>query len=140
MKTFVVTAEYTTSCTIEVEAENEEHAMELAKDIDGGEFIPQDNLFDSDWNIARAEEKQQSGYSDFLKSIFESANKFYEPIAGTPLPKEVTQTFIDLGIRDLDGLSDDGSEFDELEYQAFEDALETHDAIERRDQMETGGR
>jgi len=69
----------------------------------------------------------------FFNFIFDTANDFYEPIAGKALPNDVCEAFRNLDIHDLDALSDDGGEFDELEWQAFEHALETNDAIENKD-------
>jgi hypothetical protein len=49
MKTFKVTACYYTYCTAIVEAESEEHAYELARDMDGGDFQQSGEL--GDWHF-----------------------------------------------------------------------------------------
>ena len=49
MKKFKVTACYYTFCTVEVEAENEEQAFEIARDMDGGDFT--DSRDCHDWQI-----------------------------------------------------------------------------------------
>ena len=48
MKTFKVTASFISYCHAEIEAETLEEAIELARDLDGGDFIPAEN---DDWNI-----------------------------------------------------------------------------------------
>lgn len=54
MKKYKVTACYITSCTAEIEAESENHAYELAQEMDGGSFTESDENFD--WHINRVEE------------------------------------------------------------------------------------
>ena len=49
MKKFKVTAAYYTYCTAEVEAETEEEAFEMARDMDGGDFTPSHENYD--WHI-----------------------------------------------------------------------------------------
>ena len=48
MKTYKVTASYVTRCTIEIEAEDEDQAYELARELDGGSF---QTVMDDDWHI-----------------------------------------------------------------------------------------
>jgi hypothetical protein len=54
MKKFKVTACYYTYCTAEVEAEDEDQAYDIARDMDGGDFTPSENNFD--WHINNVEE------------------------------------------------------------------------------------
>lgn len=54
MKTFKITAVYYTYCTAEVEAESEEEAYTLAREMDGGSFTPSQENFD--WHINDVEE------------------------------------------------------------------------------------
>jgi hypothetical protein len=54
MKKFKVTACYSTYCTAEVEAENEDQAYEIAKDMDGGDFKESGEL--GDWHINEVKE------------------------------------------------------------------------------------
>jgi hypothetical protein len=54
MKKFKVTACYITYCTAEVEAETQDDAFELARDMDGGSFTPSNEYFD--WHINEVEE------------------------------------------------------------------------------------
>jgi hypothetical protein len=49
MKKFKVTACYYTYCTAKVEAEDEDQAYDIARDMDGGDFTPSENNFD--WHI-----------------------------------------------------------------------------------------
>jgi hypothetical protein len=53
MKKFRVIASYLTFCELEVEAENEDQAWEMAKDADGGDFEPLKGRFSelSGWHI-----------------------------------------------------------------------------------------
>ncbi len=53
VKKYRVWAKMTTYSYIEVEAESEDEAMGIAKEIDGGEFITSD---DGEWEIDKAEE------------------------------------------------------------------------------------
>lgn len=54
MKKFKVTACYYTYCTAEVEAETEDQAYALAKDMDGGYFKQSNEL--GDWHINEVKE------------------------------------------------------------------------------------
>ena len=54
MPKFKVTAVYYTYCTAEVEAESEEQAEAIAKDMDGGDFTPSNENFD--WHINQVSE------------------------------------------------------------------------------------
>ena len=49
MKTYKITACYYTYCTTTVEAESEEQAFELAREMDGGHFEQSGEL--GDWHI-----------------------------------------------------------------------------------------
>jgi len=49
MKKYKVTASYITYCTVEVEAENEDQAYEIAREMDGGDFKESNEL--GDWHI-----------------------------------------------------------------------------------------
>lgn len=53
MKIYRVYAKYTSYCYIDVEAESEEDAYEKASEIDGGDFISDDekNYYDDSWNL-----------------------------------------------------------------------------------------
>jgi hypothetical protein len=53
MKKFKVIASYLTFCELEVEAENEDEAWELAREADGGDFEPLKGRWQelSDWHI-----------------------------------------------------------------------------------------
>jgi 5-methylcytosine-specific restriction endonuclease McrBC GTP-binding regulatory subunit McrB len=49
MKTYKVTVSYVSYCHAEIEADSIDEAIELARNMDGGDFIPaQDN---DDWSI-----------------------------------------------------------------------------------------
>lgn len=56
MKKYTVTASYVMYCTAEIEADNQEEAEAIARDMDGGEFIPAES---DDWNIESVEEVNQ---------------------------------------------------------------------------------
>jgi hypothetical protein len=56
MKKFKVTACYYTYCTAEVEAETEDQAFEIARDMDGGDFTASGDNYD--WHINSVEEVQ----------------------------------------------------------------------------------
>jgi hypothetical protein len=56
MKTFKVTACYYTFCTATVEAESEEQAYELAREMDGGDFA--DSRSCHDWHINDIQEME----------------------------------------------------------------------------------
>ena len=53
MKTYRVTASYMTYCYVEVEAESEDEAIDLAGEIDGGDFTS-DSCADGGWEIESA--------------------------------------------------------------------------------------
>lgn len=57
MPKYKVTACYYTFCTAEVEAENEEQAYEIARDMDGGDFT--DSRDCQDWHINDIQEVEQ---------------------------------------------------------------------------------
>ena len=54
MKTYKITASYTTQCTIEIQARDADHAYELAHELDGGDFETQ--IDGDDWQIDRITE------------------------------------------------------------------------------------
>jgi len=54
MKKYKVTASYLTFCTLEVEAENEDQAWEMAREADGGDFEALPDL--ADWYINEVQE------------------------------------------------------------------------------------
>lgn len=54
MKKFKVTACYHTYCTAEVEAETEDQAYEMARDMDGGDFTESRDNYD--WHINEVKE------------------------------------------------------------------------------------
>jgi hypothetical protein len=54
MKKYKVTASYLTYCTVEVEAENEDQAYEIARDMDGGDFTESRDNYD--WHISDIQE------------------------------------------------------------------------------------
>lgn len=54
MKKYKVVAVYYSSCTAEVEAESEDHAYELAQEMDGASFT--DSGQNHDWHINHVEE------------------------------------------------------------------------------------
>jgi hypothetical protein len=49
MKKYKVTASYVTTCQVVIEAENEEQAFWMAKNLDGGDF--DSRLDNDDWHI-----------------------------------------------------------------------------------------
>ena len=49
MKTYKVTAVYTSYCTAEIEAESEEQAHAIAQDMDGSDFEPVEH--EGEWRI-----------------------------------------------------------------------------------------
>ena len=55
MTKFKVVASYKSYCMVEIEAEDEEQAWEIARDMDGGSFTPTDNPFGS-WYIEDVQE------------------------------------------------------------------------------------
>jgi len=57
MKTYKVTACYFTYCTAEVEAENEDQAYQIAREMDGGDFKESNEL--GDWHINDIQEIEQ---------------------------------------------------------------------------------
>jgi hypothetical protein len=58
MKKFKVFASYITYCTAEVEAEDEDQAYDIARGVDGGQFIPSKECFD--WNISQVTEIKET--------------------------------------------------------------------------------
>jgi hypothetical protein len=56
MKKYKVIAAYFTYCTAEVEAESEDQAYAIAREMDGGSFTPSNENFD--WHINEVEELQ----------------------------------------------------------------------------------
>jgi hypothetical protein len=56
MKTFKATACFTEYCTVEFEAEDEDQAYEMAREMDGGSFTNTDR---GDWRIVDVEEIEQ---------------------------------------------------------------------------------
>ena len=48
---YTVTASFITNCTAEVTADNADQAYQIAKDMDGGAFIPVDQGVGGDWVI-----------------------------------------------------------------------------------------
>jgi len=57
MKKFKVTAKFTTYCTIEIEAENENDAYLKGKELDGGDFEPHEH---GDWEIYTVQELSEA--------------------------------------------------------------------------------
>jgi hypothetical protein len=55
MKTYRVTASYRTFCTVEIEAEDQDHAYDIAKELDGSVF--ESTIDPDDWHIEHIEEK-----------------------------------------------------------------------------------
>jgi len=55
MKTYKVTASYRTSCTVEIEAEDQDQAYDIAKELDGSVF--ESTIDPDDWHIEHIEEK-----------------------------------------------------------------------------------
>lgn len=49
MKTYKVTATYITTCEVKIQAENEQQAYAIAKDLDGGAF--ETTIDGDDWQI-----------------------------------------------------------------------------------------
>lgn len=49
-----VYATMTTELYLDVEAESEDEAMDIAKDTDGGEFIELDPYFSGSWDVTHA--------------------------------------------------------------------------------------
>ena len=58
MKKFKVAASYITYCTAEVIAEDEDHAYEIARDMDGGDFTESRENFD--WHISQVTEIKET--------------------------------------------------------------------------------
>ena len=56
MKQYKVTACYTVYCYATVEAGSEDEAYEIARDMDGGDFDPEDDFALSDWHIDSVKE------------------------------------------------------------------------------------
>jgi len=57
MKTYKVIACYFTYCTAEVQAENEDQAYQIAREMDGGDFKESNEL--GDWHINDIQEIEQ---------------------------------------------------------------------------------
>ena len=55
MKKFKVLAAYTSYCTAEIEAETEQEAWELAREMDGGDFEPAKG-WDGEWHVSDVKE------------------------------------------------------------------------------------
>jgi hypothetical protein len=55
MKTYKVTASYRTSCTVEIEAEDQDQAYDIAKELDGSVF--ESTIDPDDWHIEHIEEQ-----------------------------------------------------------------------------------
>ena len=53
MKKYNITAYYTKTCFVEIEAEDEDQAYESARSMDGGDFASADS---GDWRIVDVEE------------------------------------------------------------------------------------
>lgn len=72
MKKFQVTAKFTSFCTIEIAAENEDAAYLIAKDMDGGTFEP---LTHDDWEISSVVEVPHMFTPDqlYFMDVYESA-------------------------------------------------------------------
>lgn len=56
MKTYKVTASYRTFCTVEIEAQDQDQAYDIAKELDGSVFECDTNP--SDWEIEYVEETE----------------------------------------------------------------------------------
>lgn len=56
MKKFKVTAKFTTYCTIEIDAEDENDAYLKGKGLDGGDFEPHEH---GDWEIYDVSEVEE---------------------------------------------------------------------------------
>ena len=54
MKTYRVNASYMSYCYVDVQAESEDEAIDLAGEMDGGDFTP-DSSSGGDWEIDSAE-------------------------------------------------------------------------------------
>jgi hypothetical protein len=61
MKKFRVIACFQSFCSLEVEAENEDQAWQIAKDTDGASFEPLGNRFNefNDWHISDVSEVKE---------------------------------------------------------------------------------
>jgi hypothetical protein len=57
MKTYKVTASYRTSCTVEIEAEDQDQAYDIAKELDGSVF--ESTIDPDDWHIEHIEEQKK---------------------------------------------------------------------------------
>jgi len=55
MKTYKVTASYRTFCTVEIEAENQDQAYEIANQLDGSVF--EGTIDPDDWQIEHIQEQ-----------------------------------------------------------------------------------
>ena len=54
-----VWAKMTSYSYVDVEADSESEAMSMAEEIDGGEFIGDDDPLSGDWEICRADEREE---------------------------------------------------------------------------------
>ena len=57
MKTYKVTATYVTTCEVRIQAENEQQAYAIAKDLDGGAF--ETTIDGDDWQIDHVQEVKE---------------------------------------------------------------------------------
>lgn len=55
MPQFRVRARSTSYCYLDVEAEDEEAAIDIAKETDGGDFITEDEYLTGEWEVLDAE-------------------------------------------------------------------------------------
>jgi hypothetical protein len=55
MKTYRVTASYRTFCTVEIEAEDQDRAYDIAKELDGSVF--ESTIDPDDWQIEHIQEQ-----------------------------------------------------------------------------------
>ena len=85
-------------------------------------------------------ETTQYHTDEYLNFIFTEANKYYKTHTDMDLSQEAMSTFEDNDIRNTDDLSDNDEEFNTNEYDAFDDALTTWEAFERRNDMENSVR
>lgn len=56
MKKFRITASYTVFCYATIDAEDEDQAYDIARDMDGGDFEPERDSGISDWYINEVRE------------------------------------------------------------------------------------
>lgn len=67
----------------------------------------------------------------FYTSVFDIANDYFKSKADEPISNHTCQKFKDLEIRTTDDLSDEDDEFTELEYDAFDHALDMLESFDR---------